>query len=74
MKIAITGATGQLGFIVIEKLLLQTEANNIVALVRNPAKATHLTAQNIEVREFDYDRPETLVPALSGIDLSLIHI
>ncbi|MDH1278485.1 SDR family oxidoreductase [Acinetobacter johnsonii] len=72
MKIAITGATGQLGFIVIEKLLLQTEANNIVALVRNPAKATHLTAQNIEVREFDYDRPETLVPALSGIDKLLL--
>ncbi len=72
MKIAITGATGQLGSIVIEKLLLQTEANNIVALVRNPAKATHLTAQNIEVREFDYDRPETLVPALSGIDKLLL--
>lgn len=72
MKIAITGATGQLGSIVIEKLLLQTEANNIVALVRNPAKATHLTAQNIEVREFDYDRPKTLVPALSGIDKLLL--
>ena len=72
MKIAITGATGQLGSIVIEKLLLQTEANNIVALVRNSAKATHLTAQNIEVREFDYDRPETLVPALSGIDKLLL--
>ncbi|ENU40322.1 MULTISPECIES: SDR family oxidoreductase [Acinetobacter] len=72
MKIAITGATGQLGSIVIEKLLLQTEANNIVALVRNPANATHLTAQNIEVREFDYDRPETLVPALSGIDKLLL--
>ncbi|AYA69124.1 SDR family oxidoreductase [Acinetobacter sp. WCHA55] len=72
MKIAITGATGQLGSIVIEKLLLQTEANNIVALVRNPAKAAHLTAQNIEVREFDYDRHETLVPALSGIDKLLL--
>lgn len=72
MKIAITGATGQLGSIVIEKLLLQTEANNIAALVRNPANATHLTAQNIEVREFDYDRPETLVPALSGIDKLLL--
>lgn len=72
MKIAITGATGQLGSIVIEKLLLQTEASNIVALVRNPANATHLTAQNIEVREFDYDRPETLVPALSGIDKLLL--
>ncbi|RGD91215.1 SDR family oxidoreductase [Acinetobacter sp. SWAC57] len=72
MKIAITGATGQLGSIVIEKLLLETEVNNIVALVRNPAKATHLTAQNIEVREFDYDRPKTLVPALSGIDKLLL--
>ena len=72
MKIAITGATGQLGNLVIEQLLQLTTAQNIVALVRNIDKAEHFKVQGIELREFDYDRPETLVPALSGIDKLLL--
>lgn len=72
MKIAITGATGQLGNLVIEQLLQLTAAQNIVALVRNVNKAEHFKAQGIELREFDYDRPETLVPALLGIDKLLL--
>lgn len=72
MKIAITGATGQLGNLVIEQLLQLTAAQNIVALVRNIDKAEHFKVQGIEPREFDYDHPETLVPALSGIDKLLL--
>ena len=72
MKIAITGATGQLGNLVIEQLLQLTAAQNIVALVRNIDKAEHFKVQGIELREFDYDRPETLVPALLGIDKLLL--
>ena len=72
MKIAITGATGQLGQLVIQHLLKQTQANNIVALVRNVDKAAHLKAQGIELRHFDYDSPATLVPALQGIDKILL--
>ena len=72
MKIAITGATGQLGNLVIEQLLQLTAAQNIVALVRNIDKAEHFKAQGIELREFDYDRPETLVPALLGVDKLLL--
>ncbi|MDD0802769.1 MULTISPECIES: SDR family oxidoreductase [Acinetobacter] len=72
MKIAITGATGQLGNLVIEQLLQLTAAQNIVVLVRNIDRAEHFKAQGIELREFDYDRPETLVPALLGIDKLLL--
>ena len=72
MKIAITGATGQLGNLVIEQLLQLTAAQNIVALVRKIDKAEHFKVQGIEPREFDYDRPETLVPALLGIDKLLL--
>ena len=72
MKIAITGAIGQLGNLVIEQLLQLTAAQNIIALVRNIDKAEHFKAQGIELREFDYDRPETLVPALSGVDKLLL--
>ena len=72
MKIAITGATGQLGNLVIEQLLQLTAAQNIVALVRNIDRAEHFKVQGIELREFDYDRPETLAPALLGIDKLLL--
>lgn len=70
--IAITGATGQLGQQVIESLLQKTDANNLVALVRNPAKAEALKALGVDVREADYDRPETLVPALKGVEKLLL--
>ena len=72
MKIAITGATAQLGQLVIQHLLKQTQAENIVALVRNVEKAEHLKAKRIDVRHFDYDSPATLVPALQGIDKILL--
>lgn len=72
MKIAITGATGQLGQLVIQALLKNTTANQIVALVRNPNKAQYLKDQGIELRHFDYDQPESLVSALQGIDKLLL--
>lgn len=40
--IAITGATGQLGQYVIESLMKTVPASQIVAIVRNPAKAQAL--------------------------------
>lgn len=72
MKIAITGATGQLGQLVIQFLLKETAAQNIVTLVRDEAKAVSFKQQGIEVRHFNYDAPETLVPALQGIDKLLL--
>ena len=72
MKIAITGATGQLGHYVIQALLTKTDAQNIVALVRDLNKAQHLKAQGVELRHFDYDQTETLAPALEGIDKLLL--
>jgi NAD(P)H dehydrogenase (quinone) len=68
MKIAITGATGQLGRIVVSKLK-QKLGNNIVALVRSTQKAADL---GVDIREADYEKPETLEPALKGIDTLLL--
>ncbi len=68
-KIAITGATGQLGRIVVEKLKVKISADNIVALVRSVQKAAGL---GVEAREADYDKPETLKPALEGVDTLLL--
>lgn len=72
MKIAITGATGQLGHFVIDALLKETKAENIIALVRNIEKAVELKDKGIELRLFDYDQPETLTPALQEVDKLLL--
>lgn len=70
--IAITGATGQLGRLVIETLLKTVPAGQIVAAVRSPAKARDLAERGVIVREADYDRPDTLAPALAGVDKLLL--
>ncbi|MCW8040489.1 MULTISPECIES: SDR family oxidoreductase [Acinetobacter] len=72
MKIAITGATGQLGQLVIQALLKDVPASQIIALVRSEAKAASLKQQGVELRHFDYDAPETLAPALQGVDKLLL--
>ncbi|TBV00066.1 NAD(P)-dependent oxidoreductase [Stutzerimonas kirkiae] len=69
MTIAVTGATGQLGRIVIEKLKQKVAASEIVALVRNPGKAQGL---GVNARQADYSRPETLETALQGIATLLL--
>jgi NAD(P)H dehydrogenase (quinone) len=69
MRIGITGATGHLGRLVVEKMKTKTGADNLVALVRSPQKAADI---GIEAREADYDKPETLERALQGIDTLLL--
>ncbi len=64
---AVTGATGQLGRLVIETLSRSVPSDQIVALARDPAKASDLAAGGVRVRHADYDRPATLAPALAGV-------
>jgi NAD(P)H dehydrogenase (quinone) len=68
-KIAITGATGHLGRLVISKLKEKALAGQIVGLVRSKQKAADL---GVEAREADYDKPETLGPALEGVATLLL--
>ena len=70
--IAITGATGQLGQLVIEQLLNTVPANQIVAIARNPAKAEALSQQGITVRQGDYADESTMTSALKGVDKLLL--
>jgi NAD(P)H dehydrogenase (quinone) len=67
--IAVTGATGKLGRLVIAELLTKVPAREIVALARSPEKAKDL---GVTVREADYDKPETLNAALAGVDKVLL--
>ena len=71
--IAVTGATGQLGRLVVKNLLERgVEPARIVALVRSPEKAQDLAARGIQVRRADYAEPETLGTALEGVERLLL--
>ena len=71
--IAVTGATGQLGRLVVENLLDRgVEPGRIAALVRSPEKAQDLAARGVQVRRADYAQPETLGPALEGVTKLLL--
>jgi NAD(P)H dehydrogenase (quinone) len=69
MKIGVTGATGQLGRLVVEKLKSKVPAGNITALVRDPQKAAAL---GVGSREFNYAGSNDLASALEGIDTLLL--
>ena len=70
--IALTGATGQLGQFVVEALLKSVPAKEIVAIVRNPAKAEALTKQGLIVRQGDYNDQAALTQALAGVEKLLL--
>lgn len=75
-KLFVTGATGQLGRLVIDTLLQTAPASAIVAGVREPAKnegaANALREKGIEVRAADYTQPATLASAFAGVDRLLL--
>lgn len=71
--IAVTGATGHLGRLVVHDLLDRGVApSQIVAAVRNPDKAADLAARGVQVRRADYNEPATLEAALAGVDRLLL--
>lgn len=70
--IAVTGANGHLGQLVIEGLVERVPAKQIIAAVRSPKKASRFGALGAQVREADYTRPETLSTALHGVNRVLL--
>jgi NAD(P)H dehydrogenase (quinone) len=70
--IVVTGATGQLGRLVIAALLKNVAASQIIAAVRQPARAADLAAQGIVVRQADYSSPESLDAAFKGAEKVLL--
>jgi NAD(P)H dehydrogenase (quinone) len=72
IMIVVTGASGQLGRLVIDALLQTLPAAEIVAAVRNPEKVADLAALGVVVRAADYSQPETLAAAFEGADKVLL--
>jgi len=70
--IVITGASGQLGRLVIEELLKTTPASQIAAAVRTPDRVQDLAALGVQVRQADYNQPNSLEGAFQGADKVLL--
>ena len=60
MTIAVTGATGHLGALVVDHLLTTTAPGDVVAVVRDPAKASALAERGVQVRQATYTDPAAL--------------
>ncbi|HLO45111.1 MAG TPA: SDR family oxidoreductase [Leadbetterella sp.] len=70
--ILVTGATGQLGQIVINKLSEKLPNNQIAALVRDAAKGEALSAKGIDVRVGDYHDKDGLLAAFHNVEKLLL--
>src|SRR5579859_4243620 len=65
---AVTGASGQLGRLILDALLDRVEPSSVVALARDPAKLAGFMDRGVSVRRFDYSAPESLAPGLEGVE------
>jgi NAD(P)H dehydrogenase (quinone) len=70
--IIVTGATGQLGRLVITALLKKMPASDIGAAARNGEKARDIAAWGVNVRLADYNQPQAWDVALKGADKVLL--
>lgn len=61
----VTGASGQLGRLVVDQLL-QAGAGPIIAVTRNPEKLADLRNKGVDVRKGDFKDPASLGPAFAG--------
>ena len=71
-NLLVTGASGQLGQLVLADLLARVPAAQITATVRTPQAASRLAALGVAARLADYDRPESFAAALAGIERVLL--
>jgi NAD(P)H dehydrogenase (quinone) len=67
-RILVTGATGQVGAGILPQLKADPTVEVVVA-ARTPEKAQHL---GVPVVRLDLDKPETMAPALEGVDRAVL--
>ncbi|KAB2340610.1 SDR family oxidoreductase [Actinomadura rudentiformis] len=72
MSIVVTGATGNLGRLVIEGLLEKVPAAQITAVVRSQEKAATFAARGVKIAIADYNAPETFDGLFSAGDKVLL--
>ncbi|PPQ45585.1 SDR family oxidoreductase [Rhodopseudomonas palustris] len=71
-RFLITGASGQLGRLVVDGLLKSLPPAQIGVLVRSEKVAAEFAAKGLHVHIGDYSNPETLGPAFAGVERALL--
>lgn len=71
-RIVITGASGNYGRGVTDRLIAQGRAADLILITRKPEKLADRAAQGCTVRYGDFDKPETLAEAVQGADKMLL--
>ncbi|WJS98556.1 SDR family oxidoreductase [Novosphingobium humi] len=71
-RIVITGASGQYGRGVTDRLIAAGLGDRLILISRTPAKLADREAQGCTIRYGDFDRPETLADAVAGADTMLL--
>lgn len=56
----VTGATGRLGSLIVNRLLERVPANRIAVSVRDVRKAADLAERGVRVRAGDFTEPDSL--------------
>ncbi|HEY0806840.1 MAG TPA: NAD(P)H-binding protein [Pseudonocardiaceae bacterium] len=70
--IIVTGASGQLGSAILERLLERVPAGDVGVSVRDPERVPQLRARGVRVRRGDYEEPDSLAHAFEGVSQVLI--
>ena len=65
--IAITGASGNLGKLVLSHLVKKTEVSQVVAIIRDATKLEAFRGSGVEIRVADYDDPQSLAAAFENV-------
>jgi len=68
MTTLVTGATGHLGRLIVDRLLDRVPAAELAVSVRDPGRAAELAAAGVDVRHGDFAEPDTLRTAFAGVD------
>lgn len=71
-RIVMTGASGNYGHSLTDKLIAQGRGADLILITRNPEKLADRIAQGCTVRYGDFDKPETLREAVRGADRMLL--
>lgn len=70
--IGVSGATGNLGRSTLQALSLRAPKDRIVAIVRDPARASDLAEMGFVVRRGDYNDADSMRAALFGVEKFLL--
>jgi NAD(P)H dehydrogenase (quinone) len=71
-KLLVTGATGHLGRLTLQRLLELVPAEDLAGLARDPSRAADLAEQGIDIRQGDYFHYPSLVNAFAGVERLLL--